>query len=50
MIAPLTDISSLDDFLRHYETFVEPPGTPPFEAHIDLPGNTTTAVEPPEEL
>ncbi|HHZ0209689.1 TPA: hypothetical protein ACV8DF_005843, partial [Escherichia coli] len=25
-------------------------GTPPFEAHIDLPGNTTTAVEPPEEL
>ncbi|ENT3701337.1 hypothetical protein ACNO1E_005492, partial [Escherichia coli] len=20
------------------------------EAHIDLPGNTTTAVEPPEEL
>ncbi|EPX0672939.1 hypothetical protein ACWV35_005215, partial [Escherichia coli] len=21
-----------------------------FEAHIDLPGNTTTAVEPPEEL
>ncbi|EOL3953993.1 hypothetical protein ABNA35_RS23015, partial [Escherichia coli] len=24
--------------------------TPPFEAHIDLPGNTTTAVEPPEEL
>ncbi|EOO3968901.1 hypothetical protein K2E57_RS25375, partial [Escherichia coli] len=22
----------------------------PFEAHIDLPGNTTTAVEPPEEL
>ncbi|HAH0303728.1 TPA: hypothetical protein GFY18_27210, partial [Escherichia coli] len=50
MIAPLTDTSSLDDFLRHYETFVEPPGTPPFEAHIDLPGNTTTAVEPPEEL
>ncbi|HHY9322781.1 TPA: DUF1834 family protein [Escherichia coli] len=50
MIAPLTDISSLDDFLRHYETFVGPPGTPPFEAHIDLPGNTTTAVEPPEEL
>lgn len=34
----LTDISTLDDFLRHYETFGEPDGTAPFEAHIDLPG------------
>ncbi|EAM8398626.1 DUF1834 family protein [Salmonella enterica] len=38
IIDPLTDISTLDDFLRHYETFGEPDGTAPFEAHIDLPG------------
>lgn len=38
IIDPLTDISTLDDFLRHYETFGEPDGTPEFEAHIDLPG------------
>lgn len=31
MIDPLTDISSLDDFLRHYETFTEPEGTPEFK-------------------
>ena len=40
MIDPLTDISSLDDFLRHYETFTEPEGTPEFKAHIRLPGAT----------
>ncbi|EAA4710358.1 hypothetical protein DPK85_15445 [Salmonella enterica subsp. diarizonae] len=38
IIDPLTDISTLNDFLRHYETFGEPDGTPAFEAHIDLPG------------
>ncbi|EBS4105245.1 DUF1834 family protein [Salmonella enterica subsp. enterica] len=38
IIDPLTDISTLGDFLRHYETFGEPDGTPAFEAHIDLPG------------
>ncbi|EKL8941490.1 hypothetical protein PSR51_005594, partial [Escherichia coli] len=44
-----TDISSLDDFLRHYETFVEPPGTPPFEAHIHLKGTGET-MNPNEEV
>ncbi|EKI6384580.1 DUF1834 family protein [Salmonella enterica] len=38
IIDPLTDISTLSDFLRHYETLGEPDGTPAFEAHIDLPG------------
>ncbi|WP_048797110.1 MULTISPECIES: phage protein Gp37 [Serratia] len=38
--APLTDLNTLDDFLRHYQTFGEPDGTPPFEAHIDLPSAT----------
>lgn len=38
IIDPLTDISTLADFMRHYETFGEPDGTPEFEAHIDLPG------------
>ncbi|EOK8254432.1 hypothetical protein ABNO92_RS21820, partial [Escherichia coli] len=51
MIAPLTDISSLDDFLRHYETFTEPEGTPVFEAHISLPGATAAGEKagPSEE-
>ncbi|ECC9940686.1 DUF1834 family protein [Salmonella enterica subsp. enterica] len=39
IIDPLTDISTLSDFLRHYETFGEPDGTPAFEAHIELPGS-----------
>ena len=51
MIAPLTDISSLDDFLRHYETFTEPEGTPEFKAHISLPGATAAGEKagPSEE-
>ncbi|HDJ0272361.1 TPA: hypothetical protein PPI13_005228, partial [Escherichia coli] len=51
MIAPLTDISSLDDFLRHYETFTDSEGTPAFEAHISLPGATAAGEKagPSEE-
>lgn len=41
-IDPLTDLNTLDDFLRHYETFVEPEGTDPFKAHISLPGPEPT--------
>lgn len=37
VIPPQTDIESLDDFLRHWQTFEQPLGTPTLAAHIDLP-------------
>ncbi|ECH2067046.1 DUF1834 family protein [Salmonella enterica] len=46
IIDPLTDISTLDDFLRHYETFGEPDGTPEFEAHINLSGAGAAESKP----
>ncbi|EEG5476438.1 DUF1834 family protein [Salmonella enterica subsp. enterica] len=46
IIDPLTDISTLDDFLRHYETFGEPGGTPEFEAHINLSGAGAAESKP----
>ncbi|EHQ8660392.1 DUF1834 family protein [Salmonella enterica] len=46
IIDPLTDISTLDDFLRHYETFDEPDGTPEFEAHINLSGAGAAESKP----
>ncbi|EJA1174452.1 DUF1834 family protein [Escherichia coli] len=48
MIDPLTDISSLDEFLRHHETFTEPEGTAPFKAHIslrDAPGGSDDGAD-----
>ncbi|EHI6112090.1 DUF1834 family protein [Salmonella enterica] len=46
IIDPLTDICTLDDFLRHYETFGEPDGTPEFEAHINLSGAGAAESKP----
>ncbi|WP_419057173.1 phage protein Gp37 [Kluyvera georgiana] len=30
------DLSSLDDYERHWQTWKQPDGTPPFEAHINV--------------
>lgn len=37
IIDPITDIATLDEFLRHYQTFGAPDGTPQLQAHIALP-------------
>lgn len=41
MIEPQTDLGSLDDFLRHWQTFQQPNGTPVYGAHITLPQQET---------
>lgn len=40
-ITPIVPEDGLDDYLRHYQTFSEPAGTSPFEAHIRLPQDKT---------